>query len=212
MKSRDAKLGLLMIVALFTLVPIVYGIDFSAGIVFQGGGGNVTFAQAFSAYRVVLGPNRFYRFTWGGHNRGVLGFDVDAGSNMTVTSVAERTIMYTIDPGGGAPLHSQVYWDAYGGPTRVTGADHMNYDESTGVATLTSTGAVTVTLFYADISHSMWDAGKGLADLFTLVAVICIFAAFDEARGGFENGKLIAYLMVLAVVMAVAAVIAGWGY
>jgi len=211
-KAQTAKLGLLMLVTLFTLVPIVYGIDFSPGINFQGGGGNVTFSQAFSANRVVLGPNRFYGFVWGGHYRGDLGFDVDAGANMTVTGVSERSITYTIDPGGGAPLHTQVYWDAYGGPTRVTGADHMNYDGATGVATLTSTGVVTVTLFYADISHDMRDAGKSMANLFTLFAVICIFAIFDEARGGFENGKLIMYLIVMAVVMAVAAVISGWGY
>ena len=206
------KIASILLLAAFTLVPMAYGIDFSPGINFQGGGGNVTFAQAFSANRVVLGPNRFYGFVWGGHNRGELGFDVDAGANMTVTGVAERSITYTIDPGGGAPLHTQVYWDAYGGPNQVTGADHMNYDGSTGVATLTSTGAATITLFYGDISSSMREAGEGMATLFTLFAVICIFAMFDEARGGFENGKLILYLLVMAVVMAVAAVISGWGY
>jgi len=209
---KAVKLALLMIIAFFICIPPVYSIDFSAGVIFQGGGGNVTFAQDFSATRVVLGPNRFYVLVWGGHNRGTLGFDVDAGSNMTVTGVTERAITYTIDPGGGAPLHSQVYWDAYSSPTRVTGADNMNYDETTGVTTITSTGVAAVTLFYADISHDMRTAGKSMTNLFTLFAVMCVFAVLDEARGGFENGKLTAYLIGLAVVMAIAAVISGWGY
>ena len=207
MKGRTAKLFFLILLSL-TLVPAAYCINFTPGIYFEGnGGGLVDFDQNFAAYTVTLGPNRFTRFNWNGNNYGTLGFDADPGVNVTVTNVNDNSVTY--DVAGAGAVNTYIYYDG-DPPMRSDGATNTNHNDASGVTTVLSPGGGTVTLYYGEVSSEIRASGKVMANLFTLFAIMCIFGAFGEAKNG--QGKMTEYLIALAAVMAIAAMIAGWGY
>jgi len=149
MRSQ-VKLASIIILAAFASIPMGYSIDFSAGIIFQGsGGGNVTFAQGFSATNVVLGPNRFYNFIWDGNLRGTFGVDCDADVNVTVTQVNKKQVAYTVHTGAPGDVTSYIYYlqTKSGGttaPTSVTANGSpatYSFSAATGIVSVTTRGA-----------------------------------------------------------------------
>jgi len=132
-----------------TSIPVAYGIDISTGMIFSGdSGGLVTFSQNFVVQHILLGPTQFTDLEWGGIDYGGFIFDADTGVNVTVIQIADRSITYDVATGIGAPVQTEVSYTAYGAPVTVAGADSYDYNSSTGITTVNSTGASTITVIY----------------------------------------------------------------
>lgn len=131
MKGKAAKLALLMLLT-FTMVPIVYAIDFTTGIYFQGtSGGLITFDQSFTASQLTFNPNLvFTGMVWNGKTHGALGFYASTGANMTVTKIGADEIDYTVNAPTSTTSTTKIFVGDKGKPTNVAGCSSWSYNKN----------------------------------------------------------------------------------
>ena len=130
MKGKAAKIALLMLLT-FTMVPIVYAIDFTTGIYFEGAsGGLITFDHNFVVSQMKVGSNVFSGLVLNRESYGVFGFDVSAGANMTITKIGADEIDYTVNAPTSTISTTKIYVGAKGKPTNVTGGSSWSYNKN----------------------------------------------------------------------------------
>jgi len=210
---RAARVILIGVILAALMVPLVCAINFIGATNFVAThGGNVTFAQNFQAYSLTYagGLNHFTNLVWGGYLRGNLGFDADAGVNMTVTNIAQSTVSYTVATLAPGNVQTYIYYyragfpNQPGQPTSVTGGT-FTYSQVTGIATVTTTGgAATVTVNYAS------EGAEEQQSLMTMVLVFLgvfamvplVFAAF-YIYSVIKSGEEVKFSQMVSVIVIV---------
>lgn len=205
------------------MVPLVYAIWFIGPTNFIAThGGNVTFAQNFQASSLTYpdGLNRFTNMIWNGQNLGTLGFDVDAGANMTVTAITRDTVTYTIITALPGNIVSYLYYwrnvnmaPHLSEPTAVTGGTHV-YDAPLGMVNVTTTGSPrTIVVTYGYGMGASENIIEGADVLIMLIPFLTLAAVIGDARGGeLGPGTLTKIVLIVVALSAFAWIIRGWGY
>ena len=131
MKGKAAKIALLMLLT-FTMAPIVYAVDFTTGIYFQGAsGGLITFDQDFTASQLTFNPNLvFTGLVWNVKTHGALGFDASTGANMTITKIGADEIDYTVNAPTSTTSTTKIFVGEKGKPTNVAGCSSWSYNKN----------------------------------------------------------------------------------
>lgn len=203
---REGKLFFLLLLSL-SLIPSVYAINFQGNINYIGvGGGNVTFNQNFVANSLtwINGLTRFQAFRWTGNNLGGIGFDTDAGTNMTVLNVGATQINYNISNPILALSTQRVFYGDKGRPT-ITGGVITNYNDGTDIVTVTTLGDAVVVLSYNIPGVALDNAALNLVGVFTVVA----FAVILGWRGGILDTDVLITLLIIITIAALFAQVFG---
>jgi len=202
MNRNRAYLPVILAAAL--LVPLAAAITFIGPTNFVGPhGGNVTFSQTFTATTLdySTGLNTFHSLRWGGAPIGTMGFDVDAGDNMTVTNIAVNQVNYAVT---GASV-SYVCFIGAGPPTEVIGGTHV-YDAVNQTVIVTTAGAGAVVVRWATERTGLYNnllVYIGLAALIPAIAAIgYIWTVYETGNFDPKVAALIAGIVVAFVIIA----------
>lgn len=202
----QGKLFFLLLLGL-ALVPIAQAINFQGTINYIGtGGGNVTFNQNFVANSLswINGLTRFQAFRWTGNNLGGIGFDTDAGTNMTVLNVGAAQINYNISNPILALSTQRVFYGDKGRPT-ITGGVITNFNAGTNIVTVTTLGDADVVLSYNAPGAALDAAAINLVGVFTVVAFVVILGW----KGGFLDTDVLITLLIIITIVALFAQVFG---
>lgn len=189
----------LLVILLFVFVPIVHAYQYNGAYNYGGeNGGNIRFGSTFVASHQNWrqGLIRFHDFTWGSRNYGVLGFDADAGVNVTITCVTHDSITILIEPNVTSRVATHVYYDGKSRPSHYDGADQVIYDDGTDITTVYTQGG--------DREIELeWRYGSEYINIRNLCYIslgifnlgILVFAAMMLSRGEFDGKAMINIIM-----------------
>jgi len=183
--KRLPLLTLLML--LFT--PMVYAYNFAGTYNYVGaGGGIIHFSNVITANGLYWanGLIRFSNLIWGARNYGTLGFDADAGVNVTITEITQKSLTYTVNPNVTSTVATRIYYQGKARPSSYDGASRITHDEDTGITTVyTLGGDKTVELEWAYGSEyiNMRNIIYMAITLFNLCAFATIAIMFSNVRG-----------------------------
>ena len=210
-KQKHLKRFMVLFILTLTICGVFFGtvsaINFEGAINYVGaGGGNVTFNQNFVAnsLRWVNGLNRFQAFRWAGNNRGGIGFDTDAGTNMTVLNVGAAQINYNISNPVLALSTQRVFYGDKGRPT-ITGGVITNYNDGTDIVTVTTLGDADVVLTYNAPGQALDTTAINLVGVFTVIAVALILTW----QGGLLDTDVLITLLIAITLAALFAQVFG---
>ena len=193
---------LLVVVALAALViPLVHAITFIGAINYVGAnGGNVTFAQNFTAYSLtyVDGLNFFTNIVWIGRNCGNMGFDAGGGVNMSVTNITPNQVVYTV--AYAVVNDTFVSRIGAGAPTSVTGGVYV-YNAVDEMTTVTPAGPGMITISWAAGTHSLYTDTINYVSMASIIPLIVTFGYLIAlAQGMAFDPKQAAVIIITWVV------------
>ena len=204
MKHRAIALTLLLL----CMVPMVHGFTIDGPTNFEQGGGIVRFDPQVTSRQYSIQNNiiQLNRFTTGGTNYGVLAFDAGAGVNMTVLSVTDSTVVYNVSCAGVGTTY--VMYNEMEGEPSGTNTDNIAYDDTTKIATVTTTGNVVVTLSYHRIGHILTDNFTFFINFFPIVMII---VSLEMRREGLIGNRMLGYALAIGAVGVLIAAIRAMG-
>ena len=221
---KTSKPLLMALTLILLAIPLVYAITFIGATNFIAThGGNVTFAENFTATSLTYpnGLNRFTNIVWGGHQRGNLGVDVDAGANMTVTNVGRDQVNYNITTAAPGAIVSYIYYrrnvdtNPLSAPSLVTvdGVDTA-FTYAGGIASITTTGSPrTVVAYYMGggvVAAQLFDTAAVTIGLITLLVLLMVVHAVGVGDMSLDAAWKVTLLA--AIIAAVAYLVRSWGY
>lgn len=192
------------------LFPIVHAVTIDGPLNFVGPHtGIVRFnPQIRSTYiTVVNGIPQYTRFTLNGVNRGVMGFDAGPGVNMTVLRIGDRSVVYNVSCVGVGVTY--VFYNRMTEAPQSDNVDSVTFNEGTGIATVTTTGSVVVTLTYHNVSNLLT---RGLLTYVDFMPIVFILLGLHLRRESLIDNRMFLYVLVLAAAAFVIAAIRGMGF
>lgn len=207
--------ALSVLILFLVLLPTVNAFTIDGPTNFNGpNGGNVRFEDITisTQYSIVNTLNQLSGYRLFGTTYGVMGFDCQAGVNMTVLAVSKNIVRYNVSTLNPGAVTTYVHYGRYENAPAGTNTDTINYNQITDVTTVTSTGnGVIVTLTFArDIIQPLYDA---TSLLYLILPVLALLLGISWYRNGsIVFTSLLKILVVGAVIMFVAYIAGQWGY
>lgn len=210
-KHKNGKQILFLLLVLAFTMPTVKGFTIDGPTNFESShGGIVRFDPTLTSRQCSINGNnliQFTRFTLTGTNYGIMAFDAGAGVNMTILSVTDRTVVYNVSCAGVGTTY--VLYNSMGDEPRGTNTDNVVYNDATGIATVTTTGNVVVTLTYHNISNLIV---RNFSYYIDFLPIIFLLISLQLRREGIIGNRMLAYALVMAAVGLIIAAIRAMGY
>lgn len=186
---------------LLVFTPAAYAYTFAGSFNYVGNsGGIIHFSNTITATKLswVNGLIQFSNLVWAARNYGSLGFDADAGVNITVTEITYNSLTYSVDPNVTSTVTTRIYYQDKARPSSYDGANRVTYDDGTGVTTVyTDGGAQTVELEWAYGSEyiNIRNICYAAIIIFNLGSFTGVVIIFSNASGGGDMKALAALII-----------------
>lgn len=207
--KKRIKLLLPILFLIFISLPIVFAtITFKTTntIYRTSGGGIIQFDKNFYASRLYFKDGLLYieNFNYGSKTWSKIGFSCDSSTaNMTIKSVAENSIKYTVNAPDSIQSTTKVFVNDKGRPKTIDGCASWDYNPASKVVDVKilhhSPEDVTITFIsYTQIKQSYFDVISSSG----IVLITLVITAIILALNGNLNIEILKALVFVAVLLS----------